>query len=60
MDTPNPNPAPTPGLEPGNGGPRTPDRPKLLTAEELATLRKTDERGYVAYVKAHPDAIEID
>ena len=49
---------PKPGLEPGNSGPRTPDKPNVLTAEQLAQLRKTDEKAYVEYVKTHD--VELD
>ena len=49
---------PKPGLEPGNSGPRTPDKPNVLTPEQLAQLRKTDEKAYVAYVKTHD--VELD
>lgn len=44
---------PKPGLERGSGGPRTPEKPKLLSATDLATLRKTDEKAYFAYVQTH-------
>ena len=49
---------PKPGLEPGNSGPRTPEKPNVLTAEQLAQLRKTDEKAYVEYVKTHD--VELD
>ena len=49
---------PKPGLEPGNSGPRTPDKPNVLTPEQLAQLRKTDEKAYVAYIKTHD--VELD
>jgi hypothetical protein len=55
-----PAPTPRPGLETGTGGPKTPDRPKLLSADELRTLRKTDEKAYIVYIKAHPDALDAD
>lgn len=55
-----PKPTPKPGLETGTGGPRTPDKPNLLTAEQLSALRKSDEKAYIAYIKAHPEAIELD
>jgi hypothetical protein len=51
--TPAPKPTPKPGLETGNGGPRTPDRPKLMSSTELQTLRKSDEKAYLAYIKTH-------
>jgi hypothetical protein len=50
---PAPTPTPRPGLEPGNGGPRTPDKPKQLSADDLALLRKTNEKAYMEYVKTH-------
>jgi hypothetical protein len=56
--TPAPVTPPKPGLEPGNSGPRTPDKPNVLTPEQLAQLRKTDEKAYVAYIKTHD--VELD
>jgi len=57
----NPTPGPArPSLLPGTGGPKTPDKPKKLTADELRTLRKTDEKAYTAYIKANPDALDDD
>jgi hypothetical protein len=50
---PAPAPTPKPGLEPGNGGPRTPERPKPLTTEQLSTLRQTDPKAYQEYLKTH-------
>jgi len=50
---PAPKTTPKPGLEPGNGGPRTPERPKQLSATELAALRTSDEKAYMEYVKTH-------
>jgi hypothetical protein len=50
--TPTPAPAPKPGLEPGNGGPRTPDKPKTYTAEEMKTIRETDYRRWMEIVKS--------
>jgi hypothetical protein len=48
-----PKPTPRPGLEPGNGGPRTPDKgPKKYTAEEMKTIRETDARRYAEIVKS--------
>lgn len=44
---------PKPGLEPGNGGPRTPDKPQLLSSTDLKTLRETDEKAYLAYIRTH-------
>lgn len=55
-DTPAPTPTPTPrtpGLESGTGGPKTPEKPKTISAEELQTLRKTDERAYREYITTH-------
>jgi len=49
-----PRPTPKPGLLPGNGGPRGSDKPKLLSGEELKTLRQTDTNAYREYVKTHP------
>jgi hypothetical protein len=54
--TPSPTPAPTgptEALPSGNGGPRSPDKPKLLTATELKNLRETNERAYREYVSTH-------
>lgn len=51
---PNPQPQPSaPGLEPGNGGPREIEKPKQLDADQLKTLRETDERAYNEYVRTH-------
>jgi hypothetical protein len=55
---PAPAPTPKPGLEPGNSGPRTPEKPKTLTAAELSALRTSDEKAYMAYVKTH--AVDVD
>ena len=55
--TPAPEPM-APGLESGNGGPRTPDQPKQLSADELKTLRESDERAYNEYVRTHN--IDVD
>jgi hypothetical protein len=49
---------PKPGLETGNGGPRTPDKPKQISAPELSALRKSDEKAYMAYVRTHD--IDVD
>jgi hypothetical protein len=51
---PKPKPTLKPGLLPGNGGPRDPEKPKTLSGEELKTLRQTDSAGYREYVKTHP------
>jgi hypothetical protein len=56
---PAPAPESRPGLEPGNGGPRTPDAPKTLSAEELEILRKSDYKAYEAYIKTHEIKVEI-
>ena len=53
-----PTTTPRPGLEPGNGGPRTPDKPQQISADDLALLRKTDEKAYMEYVKTHE--IDVD
>ena len=53
-----PRPTPRPGLEPGSGGPKAPERPKTLSAEELKTLRKTDEKAYTEYIRTHD--IDVD
>jgi hypothetical protein len=55
---PAPRTTPKPGLETGNGGPRTPEKPKQLSADDLALLRKTDEKAYMDYVKTHD--IKVD
>jgi hypothetical protein len=58
---PSPAPSPTPsapGLEPGNGGPRAPEKPKVLSGEELANLRKADQRAYLEYIKTHDIPVE--
>jgi hypothetical protein len=47
-----PTPA-APGLEPGTGGPKTPEKPKLLTAADLKTLRETDSAAYRKYIAEH-------
>lgn len=53
----NPSPAPVstpaPGLLSGNGGPRVTEKPKLLSGEELKTLRQTDDKAYREYVGTH-------
>jgi hypothetical protein len=60
-DTPAPPPATpsTPALEQGNGGPRTIEKPKLISPEELKTLRESDPNGYREYVKNH-DLSQLD
>ena len=55
-----PTPAPRqPGLEPGNGGPKGPEKPKLLAPEALKTLRETDPAAYRTYVATH-DLSQLD
>lgn len=54
-----PAPAPRPGLEPGNGGPKVPEKPKLLTPEDLKTLRENDPDAYRTYVATH-DLSQLD
>jgi len=49
-----PKPTPRPGLEPGSGGPRTPERPQTLTTEALSALRTTNPKAYQDYLKTHP------
>lgn len=56
---PAPAPTPRPGLEPGNGGPRTPDKPKTLSADELKAMRTTDPKGYQDYLKTHEVDIDL-
>lgn len=50
--TPEHKPVLTPGLENGNGGPRTAPKPKKLSLEEASNLRKTNYREYMRLVKA--------
>lgn len=49
---------PKPGLLPGNGGPRTPDAPKKLSAEELKRIRETDTKRYMELVKSGQAELE--
>jgi hypothetical protein len=56
---PPPNPTPKQGLEPGSGGPRGPEKPKVLSGEELKLLRKTDEKAYVEYIKHHDTTADL-
>ena len=49
---------PRPGLEPGNGGPRIPEKPQQISAVDLAALRKSDEKAYMDYVRTH--TIDVD
>ncbi len=44
---------PQPGLEPGSGGPREPEKPKTLSGEDLAKLRRDDHKAYREYVRTH-------
>lgn len=55
---PAPTVTPKPGLESGNGGPRTPEKPKNLSGDELAALRKTDQKAYEQYLKTHDITID--
>ncbi|HYK01310.1 MAG TPA: hypothetical protein VE974_06110 [Thermoanaerobaculia bacterium] len=53
-------PAPkAPGLLPGNGGPRGPEKTKLMSGSELKTLRETDYKKYKEYIDTH-DTSELD
>jgi len=54
-----PKTTPKPGLETGNGGPRSSDKPKTLTAEELQALRTTNPKGYQDYLKTHDITIDV-
>jgi hypothetical protein len=47
------NPTPKPGLEPGSGGPRKPETPNKISAENLQLLRKTNPKAYAEYIKKH-------
>jgi hypothetical protein len=53
---PNPTPMPTEALPTGSGGPRTPLKPKKISLEEAATIRKADYKRWKQLVEA--DAIE--
>jgi hypothetical protein len=48
-----PAPTPQPGLEPGNGGPRVPEKPQLLSAEQLKQLRESNEKAWLEYISTH-------
>lgn len=48
-----PTPTPQPGLEPGNGGPRGPEKPQLLSADQLKQLRESDEKAWREYISTH-------
>lgn len=56
--SPVPSSTPQPGLLPGNGGPREAEKPKLISATELKTLRVTDEKAWREYITTH-DVSEI-
>lgn len=59
--SPSPVPAPRqPGLEPGTGGPKTPVKPKLLTAPELKQLRETDDKAYREYIATHDVSLMLE
>ncbi len=49
---------PKPGLETGNGGPRTPEKPKTLSSEELNALRTSNYPAWEQYIKTHDIQIE--
>jgi hypothetical protein len=48
-----PKPTPQPGLEPGNGGPRGPEKAKTISPEDLKVLRETDPAAHRQYVMTH-------
>jgi hypothetical protein len=50
---------PTPGLEPGSGGPKEPAKPKELSAGDLKKLRETNYDAYLEYVKTHDIKLDI-
>jgi hypothetical protein len=50
---------PQPGLEQGNGGPRTEEKPKILSGEQLATLRSSDEKAWRQYIQEHDISADI-
>ena len=56
---PTPPPAPEGGLEPGGTGRIERPKAKELTAAELETLRKTDNKAYLEYVKTHEVNLDI-
>jgi hypothetical protein len=58
-DAPAPVVTPKPGLEPGSGGPRTTEKPKALTSEELSALRTSDYKAYERYIKTHDVTVEL-
>jgi hypothetical protein len=47
-----PTPA-APGLESGTGGPKTPEKPKLLSGTELKNLRETNYKAFKEYIDTH-------
>ena len=53
-----PTPATPPSIEQPNGGPRGSEQPKQISADDLKTLRETDERAYQEYIRTHD--IDID
>jgi hypothetical protein len=57
--TPVPTPS-APGLLPGNGGPREAEKPKLLSATQLKTLRETDDKAYREYIATHDVSAMLD
>lgn len=57
------DPAPTPvvkkpSLLQGNGGPKTPDKPKTLSGKELKQLRESDYQAWLEYTSTHD--IDLD
>ena len=54
------DPPPKGGMERPGGGPQHAPKPKLLTGDELKVLRETDNKAYMAYIKANPEALDID
>jgi len=55
---PAPKTTPKPGLETGQGGPRTVSKPTGLTMDQLAALRKSDQKAYEKYIKTHDITID--
>ncbi len=55
---PAPKVTPRPGLETGQGGPRTTEKPKGLSMDELKALRTSDPKKYQDYLKTHE--VEVD
>jgi hypothetical protein len=52
--SPESRPAPKPGLQPGNGGPRNDPKPKGITSDDLSAMRRNSPREYEKYIKTHP------